>query len=201
MRRVNKVKEYNMNIKIRTILSATALALLAQPLASLAQDEDSSDKKDEKKKAAVPVEIQNVASIGAYYLDDDSYRFGKYSGLTDKGGYALFDFRLEKRPDPKSSDTVRWRLQGWRLGLDSRRLEFDYSEQGSQNFSVDYREIPNYRFSDGQTPYRKQAAGLWNLAPGWEVAPGSSNTRGFLTLEESLVDLRVDTRRRRVDLA
>jgi MtrB/PioB family decaheme-associated outer membrane protein len=195
------VKEYNMNIKIRIILGATVLALSAQPLTSLAQDEESSDKKDEKKKAAVPVEIQNVATIGAYYLDDDSYRFGKYSGLTDKGGYALFDFRLEKRPDPKSSDITRWRLQGWRMGLDSRRLEFDYSEQGSQNFSVDYREIPNYRFSDGQTPYREQAPGLWNLAPGWEVAPGSSNTRGFLTLEESLVDLRVDTKRRRVDLA
>ena len=191
-----------MNIKYKTILSVIALALFALPLASWAQDEDAADKKDAKKKeASKSAEIQNVATIGAYYLDDDSYRFGKYSGLTDKGGYALLDFRLEKRPDPKSSDTTRWRMQGWRLGLDSRRLEFTYSNQGTQNFSADYREIPNYRFSDGLIPYRKQSPGLWNLASGWEVQPRSSNTRGFLTLEESLVSLSVDTRRRRLDLA
>jgi MtrB/PioB family decaheme-associated outer membrane protein len=113
----------------------------------------------------------------------------------------LFDFKLEKRPDPKSDDTTRWRFQGWRLGLDSRRVEFDYRQQGTQRFKVDYREIPNNRFSDGLTPYREQDSGTWNLPAGWEVDPRRSNTRGFLTLQESLVNLKVDTKRRRLDLA
>jgi MtrB/PioB family decaheme-associated outer membrane protein len=112
---------------------------------------------------------------------------------------ALLD-RLEKRPDWKAT-TVRWRLQGWRLGLDSRRLAYDYNDQGKQKFGFDYREIPNNRFSDGQTPYRATDAGLWELAPGWYVAPGTSNTLGFLNLQESLVNLTVDTERRRMDLA
>ena len=123
-----------MNIRYKMILSVMALALLAQPLTSLAQDEDSADKKDDKKKAQQPVEIQNVATIGAYYLDDDSYRFGKYSGLTDKGGYALFDFRLEKRPDPKSSDTTRWRLQGWRMGPRLKASRIHLQRAGKAEF-------------------------------------------------------------------
>lgn len=187
-----------MKIKYKTILSVAALALFALPSTSWAQDEDSKDKKDSKKKAVLAEEIQNVATFGFYNLNQDSYRYGKYSGLTDKGAYALVDFRVEKRPDPKSDDTVRWRFQGWRLGLDSRRVKFDYRDQGTQRFTADYREIPNYRFSDGQTPYREIAPGAWSVAQGWEVV--GSNTRGFLTLQESLVDLKVDTKRKRIDL-
>lgn len=187
-----------MKIKYKTILGVAALALFALPSTSWAQDEDSDDKKDSKKKVVLAEEIQNVATFGFYNLNQDSYRYGKYSGLTDKGAYALVDFRVEKRPDPKSDDTVRWRFQGWRLGLDSRRVKFDYRDQGTQRFTADYREIPNYRFSDGQTPYREIAPGAWSVAQGWEVV--GSNTRGFLTLQESLVDLKVDTKRKRIDL-
>lgn len=189
-----------MNIKSKTILSIAVGSLLSLSGTTWAQDsQDADDGAAKKKDEKLPL-IHNEATVGAYYLDQDSYRFGKYSGLTDKGWYALVDFRLEKRPVWDSGDTVRWRLQGWRLGLDSRRLVFDYNEQGTQKVRFDYRQIPNNRFSDGLTPYREESAGLWNLAPGWEVAPGTSNTRGFTNLEASLVDLKVDTNRRRMDL-
>lgn len=174
------------------------LALSANAWAQDAADEKDKDAPKEEEKAPV---ITNEVRVGAWYLGEDSDRFGKYSGLTDKGAEALIDFRLEKRPEWDSGETVRWRLQGWRLGLDSRRLEFDYNDQGKQKLNFDYREIPNNRFSDGQTPYRGEADGLWKLAPGWEVAPGSSNTLGFTALEASLVNLTVDTKRRRMDLS
>jgi hypothetical protein len=131
---------------------------------------------------------------------EDSFRYGKYSGLTDEGFAPLVDFIWQKRPEWDSGDTVRWRLQGWRLGLDSRRLAFDYNDQGTQKFRFDFRSIPNNRFSDGMTPYRPQQPGLWNLAPEWEVAPGSSNTLGFTNLQETLVRLNVDTKRQWFDL-
>jgi MtrB/PioB family decaheme-associated outer membrane protein len=190
-----------MNVKYKTILSVAALALFASPFSTWAQDEDAKDKKDTKKKAEVPVEIQNVAALGFYRMTDESWRYGKYSGLTDDRWYLLADFRLEKRPDPKSDDTVRWRLQGWRLGLESRRVEFDYHQQGTQRIRLDYRSIPNNRFNDGQTPYRVQTPGVLKLAPEWEVHPLTSNTRGFVTLDESLATLTVDTKRNRLDLA
>ena len=190
-----------MKTKYHFILGFTVLALLALPVTAWAQDEDKKTDDGKKKQATEEPAVQKEITIGAWYLTDDSYRYGKYSGLRDDGLYALFDFKLEKRPDPKSDDTTRWRFQGWRLGLDSRRVEFDYRQQGTQRFKVDYREIPNNRFSDGLTPYREQDSGVWNLPAGWEADPRRSNTRGFLTLQESLVNLKVDTKRRRLDLA
>ena len=195
-----------MNITNNTILSAVILGLFALPCGAWAQDEESgegesTEKQAREEKAELPPYASEI-SIGLYYLGEDAFRYGKYSGLTDKGAEALLDFRLEKRPVWDSGDTVRWRLQGWRLGLDSRRLEFVYNDQGTQKFGFDYREIPNNRFDDGLTPYRVEASDArWRLAPDWQVAPGTSNSLGFLNLEESLVNLTVDTKRRRMDLA
>lgn len=189
-----------MNIKLNTILSIAVSSLLGLSASSWAQDEkEAEDQAAKKEEEKLPL-IHNEVTVGVYYLDQDSYRFGKYSGLTDKGWYALADFKVEKRPEWDSGDPVRWRMQGWRLGLDSRRLVFDYDDQGTQKVRFDYRQIPNHRFSDGLIPYRAENKGVWNLAPGWEVAPGSSNTRGFTNLEATLVDLKVSTNRRRVDL-
>ena len=186
--------------RFKVLLGVLALTLLTSPAGAWAQDDKSADKKQDKK-SEKPEAIANEVTIGAHYLGEDAYRFGKYSGLTDKGFEPLFDFLLQKRPEWDSGDTVRWRLQGWRLGLDSRRLEFSYNDQGTQKFRFDYRQMPNNRFSDGMTPYRGEAPGTWNLAPGWEVAPGSSNTLGFVNLQENLVNLKVDTSRKRMDLA
>ena len=145
--------------------------------------------------------VEDEVSIGLYYLDDDSYRYGKFTGLVEEGVEPLLDFRIERRPQWDSEDSRRWSIQGWRLGLDSRRIEFNYIDQGTQSFQVDYREIPNYRFSDGATPYRAIGSDTLPLASTWQIAEGSSNTTGFITLDESLSDLSIDTKRRRLDLS
>ena len=181
------------------ILGTLAVFSLALAVQTWAQDKEPEEQEKEQKKPT-PAEIASSVRLGVYYLSEDSYRYGKYSGLTDEGFYPLVDFTWQKRPEWNSGDTVRWRLQGWRLGLDSRRLAFDYNDQGTQKFRFDFRSIPNNRFSDGLTPYRGQQPGLWNLAPEWEVAPGSSNTLGFTNLDATLVNLKVDTKRKWFDL-
>lgn len=190
-----------MKTKRNAILNFVVLTLLTLPLVTWGQDKDraaaSGDDTDTKKAAVVESEV----TVGLYYLDHDSYRFGKFSGLTDEGFYALADFRVEKRPEWNSGDTQRWRVQGWRLGLDSRRLLFEYKDPVKQTFKADYREIPNNRFSDGQTPYLGAGSSTQTLPANWEVAPGSSSTAGFLNLQESLVNLKVDTKRRWMDLS
>jgi MtrB/PioB family decaheme-associated outer membrane protein len=183
----------------RLSLGVLAFALVTLNAPARAQDSESDDKKQDKKKET-PAAIASEVRLGGYYVGEDSYRYGKYSGLTDKGFEPLVDFIWQKRPEWDSGDTVRWRLQGWRLGLDSRRLAFDYNDQGKQKLHFDYRSIPNNRFSDGMTPYRAQQPGAWNLAPDWAVAPGSSNTLGFTNLQETLVNLKVDTKRQWFDL-
>ena len=129
------------------MLILALIAALGLPLAAWAQDKADDDAEAEDKS----IRTRQITG-GVYYLfDGDSYRYGKYSGLTEEGGDLLLDLLFEKRPDPNSMDTVRWRLQGWRLGLDSRRLEFVYHDQGKQKFRFDYRQIPNNRIDDGLT--------------------------------------------------
>lgn len=188
-----------MNIRKQGIFGFAAIAvLLAMPLVTLAQDEEQDDA-EEATSQPVP-EVQSEISVGVYYLDDPSYRFGKYTGLTDDGVEALVDFRVEKRPAWDGGDLTRWRFQGWRLGLDSRRVEFDFNQQGTQKFNLDYRELPNNRFDDGQSPYLGVGSANLTLPSSWAITPGSSDTRGFLTLNQNLANVRFDTKRRRLDL-
>lgn len=176
------------------------LVSLALPLLAWSQDEDPFALEGVEEATDEQPVVEDEITVGLYYLDDDSYRYGKYTGITDEGVEPLIDFRIDRRPQWDGDDTVRWSLQGWRLGLDSRRIEFNFKEQGKQSFNADYREIPNNRISDGMTPYRGVGSSTLTLAQGWQIEPGSSNTRGFITLNESMADLKVDTLRRRMDL-
>ncbi len=190
-----------MKNRFKHVLSVLVLAFLFFPSTQWAQeakdeDSDASDKKQNKESV-----VDNEVEAGLYYLDDDSFRYGKYSGITDDGAYALLNFRWEKRPAWDSGDATRWRLQGWRLGLDSRRLEFDWRQQGKQRFTFDYRQIPNNEFRDGLTPYRGLGSANLSLPPGWEVADGNTWTSGFLNLDEYLKPFEVQTERKSMTLA
>jgi MtrB/PioB family decaheme-associated outer membrane protein len=178
-------KLLTMNVKM------AVLAGLTLPLLAWGQDGKPSEAS----------QVQSELTLGVYYLDDDAYAFGKYSGLTEDGVEPLVDFRIDKRPQWDSDDTRRWSLQGWRLGHDSRRVEFKFSDQGKQWFKADYREIPNNRIGDGLTPYRGVGSDTLTLPSSWEVIPGSSDTSGFAALQESLVKVEIDTKRRWFDLS
>lgn len=190
-----------MKTKQNAILNFVTLALMALPVVAWAQDDKDPAKtegKDTDTKTAATV--QSEVTVGLYYLDHDSYRYGKFSGLTDEGFYVLADFLVEKRPLWNSGDTERWSVQGWRLGLDSRRLLYKYNDPVKQTFKADYREIPNNRFSDGQSPYLGIGDNTQTLPSSWAVAPGTNDTRGFLTLQQNLVNVKIDTKRRWMNL-
>lgn len=151
------------------------------------------DEEDQK------AQVEQEYEVGAYVLDEDAWRFGKYTGLTDDGTELLLDFRLESRPEWNSGETRSWSLQGWRLGLDSRRLEFEYQNQGSWEFEAAYRETPNYLFADGVTPFSGAGSSLLELPAGW-VGPAGGTTASFAALEDSLVPVSSYWQRKRLDL-
>jgi MtrB/PioB family decaheme-associated outer membrane protein len=194
-------EEISMKNRIKQVLSVLVLALLVFPSTPWAQEKADDDAKAPDKKKEMKSVVDNEIEIGIYYLDEDSFRYGKYSGLTDKGAYALFDFRWEKRPAWDSGDAIRWRFEGWRVGLNSRRVEFDWSQQGRQRFKFDYRQIPNNRFNNGLTPYMGLGGDELRMPQGWEVAPGSSNTRGFVNLEQFLRPYDIETDRKSMTLS
>jgi MtrB/PioB family decaheme-associated outer membrane protein len=193
-----------MKIQVRQTLSVLALVFLVLPVVSWAQEKSETAKDANKKKDAKEEKVSvvdNEVEVGVYVLDDDAFRYGKYSGITDDGAYALFDFRWEKRPEWNSGDAIRWRLQGWRLGLDSRRLEFDWSQMGKQRFKFDYRQIPNNKFRDGLTPYEGLGSSDLTLPGGWAVTDGNSWTSGFVNLDDYLKPFKVQSERKSMTLA
>lgn len=197
------VRNDTMNNQLKQFLNVIILAIIVLPLAAIAQDEKSKDSGAEDKgeaKAEKESVVDNEVDVGIYYLDDDSYRYGKYTGITDSGAYALFDFRLEKRPKWDSGDLTRWRFEGWRVGLDSRRLEFDFRQQGKQRFTVDYRQTPNNEWRDGESIYLGAGGGELTLPAGWDIVPGSHNTWGFYKLDEFLNPVKMKTERKSMTL-
>lgn len=153
---------------------------------------------DEPEKLKDLIQIQSIIELGAYYVSDDSFRFGRYSGLNDQGLSGLLNFDIYKR-DAWDSDSARyWRLTGDNLGLDSRAAAFEFGEQGKYNIRVDYSQIPNFRSESGQTIYNGAGTETLTLPAGWV---GSGNTAGMTQLVSSLKPFDLKTQRRRAGLA
>lgn len=176
----------------RILLTTLISGLLALPAGLLAQDGNSNA-------GYGASDIQAEYELGAWYLSEDSYRFGKFTGLTDEGWEPVLNFSIWSRPAWDADDTTSWQFQGWRVGLDSMRLKFDYHDQGTQRFTAHYREIPNNRFSDGMTPFNGIGSGQLTLPANW-VGPANGGTDTFATLHENLKPVRSSWDRQRLDL-
>ena len=85
----------------RSILAVTLLTLLTASISTWAQDEaQETEDKSEDKKSIPESGVYSHVTPELIYQDADSYRFGKYSGLTDKGWYFSGDLLVDRRPDP-----------------------------------------------------------------------------------------------------
>jgi MtrB/PioB family decaheme-associated outer membrane protein len=152
---------------------------------------------DEPEKLKDLIQIRSTFELGAYYVSDDSFRFGRYSGLNDQGIAALLNFDVYKR-DAWDSDSARyWRLTGANLGLDSRDAAFEFGVQGKYKIRVDYDQIPNFRSESGQTIYNGAGTETLTLPSDWV---GSATTAGMTKLLSSLKPFDLKTQRRRVGL-
>ncbi len=190
-----------MKAKVLSVYEAILIVVLTLPLHCWGQEDDpfALEGVEEADGDEQPV-IEDEVTLGLYYLDEDAFQYGKYTGLTDEGAKPLVDFRIDRRPEWDSGETRSWSLQGWRLGLDSRRIEFNFTDQGNQSIAAEYRQIPNNIISDAMTPYQGTGSANLVLPSSWAVEPGSSNTRGFSNLYENLATFEVDTERRWLQL-
>jgi MtrB/PioB family decaheme-associated outer membrane protein len=151
------------------------------PLQALAQDEDA---------LRELTQAANEVEIGVGYVDDDSYKFGDYTGLHEKGPYFIGNFWLHGRED----GTARfWRFSGTNIGLRSRNLQGEYTDQGNYRFYAEYDQLPKFRWDDAVTPFIGAGGNTLTLPPGW--VPGA-NTAGMTQLGSSLVPLQIDHERR-----
>ena len=97
------------------------LLLLALPFSCWAQEADpfALEGVEEEVMEEQPV-IEDEITVGAYYLDDDAFRYGKYTGLTDEG----FEWNLKPQYLPY------YRLAGYAndLGLLAEEIDPEHGE-------------------------------------------------------------------------
>jgi MtrB/PioB family decaheme-associated outer membrane protein len=168
--------------------------ILALPLTALAQF-DPFGFDDVVEEEPEPV-FDNFVDAGLGYLDVDSFAFGRYSGITEQGLEAILDFGLQMRSAWDGDQTGYWRLEGWRVGLESRRLEMEIGQQGTQRLFVGYRGMPNYRYDDGQTPFVRGTAFL-GLPPQWTAG---TSTLQMPALGATLRTQTIEHERQRLDV-
>lgn len=82
---------------------------------------------------------ENYVELGVGYNSHDSYRFGQFSGLTDKGGFPLAGFNWLSRDE--ANDAQYWQVHGSTLGLDTRKISAEGGVQGSWTVGLNYDRI------------------------------------------------------------
>lgn len=143
-------------------------------------------------------ETRRLIEIGTGYVDDSSFRFGKYSGLTDEGWVPLLNVMLESRPVRNSGETSFWKFEGNDLGFDSRRVLLQWGRQGTDELRIAWRESPKYQTNSGATPFLETAPGQLVLPDNWSAS--SDLTSGMPALTASLGSLEIREQRRRFEL-
>jgi MtrB/PioB family decaheme-associated outer membrane protein len=133
-----------------TLRALTLCSTLLVPLAAAAQD------------AGPPVAAASSADdptaaytgaieAGVGFLSSSSFRFGKYTGLTDKGAFGVGNVVIRKRDAWDSGGGHYWQFVGTNLGLTSREISGKGGKQGRWGASLFYNQIPFYQSDSAVT--------------------------------------------------
>lgn len=127
----------------------------------------------------------NQVDIGAGYVSQDSFKFGQYNGLFNKGFYGLLNIDVRSPDAPGSDSALRWRVVGSDLGLDTRKLAVEVGEQGRFRVTAGFDELRSNRSDTYRTPYIGAGSNNLTLPSTWlvpvvpQVNATSGNFRGL----------------------
>ncbi|MCB8747430.1 MtrB/PioB family decaheme-associated outer membrane protein [Rhodoferax sp. U2-2l] len=140
----------------RTVLAASIAAIwVAGHSAAWAQDAD------EIRSLTRP---GNTVELGVGFTNANSFKFGDYTGMNDKGAYLISNVELNHRNE---ANTHYFSLTGLNLGLDSRNLKLEGGEQGNYGLSLEYDEIPKLSLDSYQTPFLNPGTANLTLPTPW----------------------------------
>lgn len=151
----------------KRLLGCLTLAAFLFSGASLAQDDDEFLLGDEEIVEPKPVYTSTI-ELGIGWQSQDSFKFGEFNGLTDRGAFVIGNLRISRRDAWDSGGTTYWTLTGTNLGLSSRNIGFEYGKQGSFKIFASFDQTPKYLLDDARTPYILNATGTnLTLPAGW----------------------------------
>jgi len=131
-----------------------------------------------------------LLDLGVGYISDDSYKFGEYTGMHEKGAYFIGNAAMRLRGE----NANYWDIDITNAGLDSRSLSIEGGKQGTYSLNFDYAELPHYISDSVSTPFL--GVGSTNLTlPGTWVRGVSTDT--MTDLPNSLHSAELQTSRKR----
>lgn len=145
------MKNTSIGIPRRTRL-AVAIAAACSPLALMAQPLQQVPLYGNAD--MTPYSTNNV-EIGAAYSNDDSFKFGEWTGLRKKGGYVLGGFNFDQINSVSGNYLS---ASGWNLGLPSRQLEGAIGQQGRWGLNANYEQLTRYVSDSTRSPYDNPGA-------------------------------------------
>lgn len=162
-----KVRRERLNLRVLT--ECGVMSVLAAVTAAEAADDPA---------VTELTQPTSILEVGTGYVSDDSYKFGQYNGLQNKGAVTLGNLDLRGGGRYDSDSRVRWRLSGNDLGLDTRDASFDFRDQGRFNFSLGYDSFRRNISDSYQTPYVGAGSTSLSLPAGWlkPVVPQANPT-------------------------
>jgi len=126
------------------------------------------------------------------YVTNDSYKFGEYNGLPEKGAYLSGDADALYRDDKGNY----WNFRGENLGLDSSYLGIEGGRQGQYKLTLEVDQITRYNLDTSRTPYSGNSS--QSLPPSWV---SGATTADFTTLANDLQNINFSTKRRQFVLS
>lgn len=131
--------------------------------------------------------------LGAGYVMDSEYFFGRYTGLSSQKPIAIVNGEVMRRRE----DAAWQYLEADNLGIDSRHLEGSAGIQGKYGFFFEYDRLPNKLFDTSQTPLNGAGSDNLTLPAGWVRG---TTTGTMPQLNSSLHNFDIETERDRYRL-
>jgi MtrB/PioB family decaheme-associated outer membrane protein len=132
--------------------------------------------------------VESNLEGGVGYVTNDSYKFGDYTGLNEKGAYVLADADARVRGDEGGYLDAEVR----NLGLDSRSVDLQGGLQGKVQLRASYDQLPKFITDSAHTPYAGES--VQHLPAGWTREANTTNMAAQLT--NTLRDITLSTERR-----
>ena len=153
----------NTTMKTANGLALVVLAMLFLSLRTIsANDQAAPDTAKWKCKFCVFEEEGRSALLdfGLGYVSSDSYKYGEYNGLEQKGVYLIGNATGRYRGE----DAAYIDVSVTDLGLDTRSLGVTGGKQGRYKLFLQYAELPHNISDTSQTPFSGAAGGSCSYA-------------------------------------
>jgi len=143
---MSKIDRANKDLSFKPLgaLAATMALALAAPGAALAEP---MFQVPLTRGADMTRYDSNYIELGVGYQSDDSFKFGEFSGLDQKGGFPIGNFNMRKRFGDAGNYVNAF---GYNLGQTSRQLGIEGGRQGTYWLSAGLDQLTRYQYDDTQ---------------------------------------------------